>query len=327
MPQPSTTPRLSLPGSRPRPQTASHGACRDSRLPQRRAYRHGSSAARPSGPRGVHRPAPASRRRWSMDSSRGGRSTAPEDPLTDGSQPRQSVISASTMRRCLPPEAGCQAEIGVASAFAALTATAYDAPSLVVENAAESALEHHLGMTSIRSPATCRCRASSAARSARQGLDRLRDRQQRDRVRHRVDFDATVMALAQTAKEMNSKYKETSEAGSPFPSCSAESCDVARSVDEGFLAAVARSSPHIASTWLRESFNARTSRLLHLSSRAALTSVQVLHDLAFGQCFSHRPAAARFSRPPRQQAPAAAPQTSNDRYRDGIVIWETPARR
>ena len=31
--------------------------------------------------------------------------------------------------------------------------------------------------------------------------------------RHRVDFDATVTALAQTAKDMNSKYKETSEAG------------------------------------------------------------------------------------------------------------------
>jgi L-serine dehydratase len=31
--------------------------------------------------------------------------------------------------------------------------------------------------------------------------------------RHRVDFDATVAALAQTAKDMNSKYKETSEAG------------------------------------------------------------------------------------------------------------------
>ena len=37
-------------------------------------------------------------------------------------------------------EGGCQAEIGVASSMAAaLTATAYDAPSLVVGNAAESA--------------------------------------------------------------------------------------------------------------------------------------------------------------------------------------------
>jgi len=45
-------------------------------------------------------------------------------------------------------EGGCQAEIGVASAMAAaLAATAHDADSLVVENAAESALEHHLGMT------------------------------------------------------------------------------------------------------------------------------------------------------------------------------------
>ena len=45
-------------------------------------------------------------------------------------------------------EGGCQAEIGVASAMAAaLIATAYDANVQVVENAAESALEHHLGMT------------------------------------------------------------------------------------------------------------------------------------------------------------------------------------
>jgi len=31
--------------------------------------------------------------------------------------------------------------------------------------------------------------------------------------RHRVGLDETIQALAQTAKEMNSKYKETSEAG------------------------------------------------------------------------------------------------------------------
>src|ERR1043165_6411041 len=44
-------------------------------------------------------------------------------------------------------EGGCQAEIGVASAMAAaLVATAYDAEPRVVENAAESALENHLGM-------------------------------------------------------------------------------------------------------------------------------------------------------------------------------------
>src|SRR5204863_6929888 len=45
-------------------------------------------------------------------------------------------------------EGGCQAEIGVASAMAAaLVAAAHDASPRVTENAAESALEHHLGMT------------------------------------------------------------------------------------------------------------------------------------------------------------------------------------
>src|SRR6185436_17627255 len=45
-------------------------------------------------------------------------------------------------------EGGCQAEIGVASSMgAALIAQAYDQPHQVVANSAESALEHHLGMT------------------------------------------------------------------------------------------------------------------------------------------------------------------------------------
>src|SRR5262245_57330214 len=45
-------------------------------------------------------------------------------------------------------EGGCQSEIGVASAMsAAFIAQVMDSSALVVENAAESALEHHLGMT------------------------------------------------------------------------------------------------------------------------------------------------------------------------------------
>jgi L-serine dehydratase len=31
--------------------------------------------------------------------------------------------------------------------------------------------------------------------------------------RHQVDLDATIAAMAETAKDMNSKYKETSKAG------------------------------------------------------------------------------------------------------------------
>jgi L-serine dehydratase len=112
-------------------------------------------------------------------------------------------------------EGGCQAEIGVASSMAAaLTATAFDADSHVVENAAESALEHHLGMTCdpvagyVQVPCIERC-----AFGAVKAWTAYAIASNEIASRHRVDFDATVMALAQTAKDMNSKYKETSEAG------------------------------------------------------------------------------------------------------------------
>jgi L-serine dehydratase len=112
-------------------------------------------------------------------------------------------------------EGGCQAEIGVASSMAAaLIATAYDADSKVVENAAESALEHHLGMTCdpvagyVQVPCIERC-----AFGAVKAWTAYAIASNEIASRHRVDFDATVMALAETARDMNSKYKETSEAG------------------------------------------------------------------------------------------------------------------
>jgi L-serine dehydratase len=112
-------------------------------------------------------------------------------------------------------EGGCQAEIGVASSMAAaLVATAYDEDSLVVENAAESALEHHLGMTCdpvagyVQVPCIERC-----AFGAVKAWTAYAIASNEIASRHRVNFDATVQALAQTAKDMNSKYKETSEAG------------------------------------------------------------------------------------------------------------------
>ena len=112
-------------------------------------------------------------------------------------------------------EGGCQAEIGVASAMAAaLVATANDASPLVVANAAESALEHHLGMTCdpvagyVQVPCIERC-----AFGAVKAWTAYAIASNEIASRHRVDFDATVQALAQTAKDMNSKYKETSEAG------------------------------------------------------------------------------------------------------------------
>jgi L-serine dehydratase len=112
-------------------------------------------------------------------------------------------------------EGGCQAEIGVASAMAAaLVATAHDAEPRVVENAAESALEHHLGMTCdpvagyVQVPCIERC-----AFGAVKAWTAYMIASNEIASRHRVDLDATIQALAQTAKDMNSKYKETSEAG------------------------------------------------------------------------------------------------------------------
>jgi L-serine dehydratase len=112
-------------------------------------------------------------------------------------------------------EGGCQAEIGVASGMAAaLIATAYDAAPRVVENAAESALEHHLGMTCdpvagfVQVPCIERC-----AFGAVKAWTAYAIASNEIASRHRVDLDATITALAQTAKDMNSKYKETSEAG------------------------------------------------------------------------------------------------------------------
>jgi L-serine dehydratase len=112
-------------------------------------------------------------------------------------------------------EGGCQAEIGVASSMAAaLIAAAYDAPPRVLENAAESALEHHLGMTCdpvagyVQVPCIERCafgavKAWTAWAIASNEIES----------RHRIGLDETITAMAQTAKDMNSKYKETSEAG------------------------------------------------------------------------------------------------------------------
>jgi L-serine dehydratase len=112
-------------------------------------------------------------------------------------------------------EGGCQAEIGVASAMAAaMIATVMDSPPQVVANAAESALEHHLGMTCdpvagfVQIPCIERC--AYGAVKAWTGYMIASNEIPANR---RVDFDSTVTAMALTAKDMNPKYKETSEGG------------------------------------------------------------------------------------------------------------------
>jgi L-serine dehydratase len=111
-------------------------------------------------------------------------------------------------------EAGCQAEVGSASAMAAagLCAVMGGTPEQV-ENAAEIALEHHLGMTCdpvkglVQVPCIERnglgaVKAVSAASLALRG-----DGQ------HFVPLDACIETMRQIGADMHEKYKETSLGG------------------------------------------------------------------------------------------------------------------
>ncbi|TPW71558.1 L-serine ammonia-lyase, iron-sulfur-dependent, subunit alpha [Schumannella sp. 10F1B-5-1] len=111
-------------------------------------------------------------------------------------------------------EGGCQAEVGSASAMAAggLTAVLGGTPAQV-ENAAEIAMEHHLGLTCdpvgglvqipcIERNAIAASTAVTAARLALRG----------DGVHH-VSLDTVVETMRQTGADMSTKYKETSEGG------------------------------------------------------------------------------------------------------------------
>ena len=111
-------------------------------------------------------------------------------------------------------EAGCQAEIGSASAMAAagLTAVLGGSPEQV-ENAAEIALEHHLGLTCdpIKGLVQIPCierngvgaiKAVTAASLAMRGDGS-----------HFVPLDACIKTMFETGKDMSARYKETSLGG------------------------------------------------------------------------------------------------------------------
>ncbi len=111
-------------------------------------------------------------------------------------------------------ECGCQAEVGSAAAMAAAgLAAVLGASPEQVENAAEIALEHHLGMTCdpvkglVQVPCIERnglgaIKAVSAASLALRGDGR-----------HFVPLDAAIETMRQTGQDMNEKYKETSLGG------------------------------------------------------------------------------------------------------------------
>jgi len=111
-------------------------------------------------------------------------------------------------------EVGCQGEVGSASAMAAAGLCAVMGGTVAqVENAAEIALEHHLGLTCdpvaglVQVPCIERngfgaIKAFTAASLAMRGSGH-----------HIMTLDACISAMKQTGEEMSHKFKETSLGG------------------------------------------------------------------------------------------------------------------
>ena len=111
-------------------------------------------------------------------------------------------------------EVGCQGEVGSAAAMAAAgLCAALGGTNAQVENAAEIALEHHLGMTCdpaaglvqvpcIERNALGTIKAVSAASLALRGDGD-----------HFMPLDNCIRVMLETGRDMNEKYKETSKGG------------------------------------------------------------------------------------------------------------------
>ncbi|MFE9559278.1 L-serine ammonia-lyase [Streptomyces sp. NPDC006692] len=111
-------------------------------------------------------------------------------------------------------EVGCQGEVGSACAMAAAgLAERLGGTAGQVENAAEIALEHHLGMTCdpvgglvqipcIERNAVAAVKAVTAARMAVKGNGQ-----------HIVSLDTAITTMRETGADMSTNYKETSRAG------------------------------------------------------------------------------------------------------------------
>lgn len=111
-------------------------------------------------------------------------------------------------------EVGCQGEVGVASSMAAAGLTAVLGGTIEqIENAAEIAMEHHLGMTCdpvmglVQIPCIERnaMGAVKAVNACRMAL--IGDGQ------HKISLDKVIRTMWQTGMDMQSIYKETSMGG------------------------------------------------------------------------------------------------------------------
>ncbi len=111
-------------------------------------------------------------------------------------------------------EVGCQGEVGSAAAMAAAgLCAAMGGSNAQIENAAEIALEHHLGMTCdpagglvqvpcIERNALGAIKAASAAALALRGDGT-----------HFMPLDNCIKVMLETGRDMSTKYKETSTGG------------------------------------------------------------------------------------------------------------------
>jgi L-serine dehydratase len=111
-------------------------------------------------------------------------------------------------------EVGCQGEVGSAASMAAgALAELLGGTPEQVENAAEIAMEHNLGLTCdpigglvqipcIERNAIASAKAINAARMALRGDGT-----------HHVSLDQVIETMRQTGADMSDKYKETSEGG------------------------------------------------------------------------------------------------------------------
>lgn len=119
-------------------------------------------------------------------------------------------------------EVGCQGEVGVASSMAAAAFTALLGGTLYqIENAAEIAMEHHLGLTCdpinglVQIPCIERNAMGSVKAVNAAKLALLGDGE------HHVPLDKVIATMKQTGKDMMSIYKETSLGGlaANLPEC------------------------------------------------------------------------------------------------------------
>ncbi len=110
---------------------------------------------------------------------------------------------------------GCQAEIGVSSAMAAAALTeCLGGSQRQVLMAAEIAMEHHLGMTC--DPIGGLVQVPCIERNTMGAIKAITASQlalQTNPDNAKVSLDAVVRTMWQTALDMNSKYKETSDGG------------------------------------------------------------------------------------------------------------------